>query len=434
MATGAEFFRPTRRGALARLAQRLEENYGPGRALPGGRRKIVERAARKLAISQGDLEALDFAEKKAALELLWRRSGVFVADGDFVARWLDWAGRDWRPLIADTRILIALLRHYDPEAPAQAAVQQFLAPRAQNIWGRFGDFARAHRLWTAEAPQRIAEQLSQDDGFLREAAASAQARPILAASGFLVDLLAQFARQPAFGRHILPRLLDFFEPSGLLSALGPASARQAAKIAFAARLIDEALALPQDWPEVFALLRRVLSDPRENLEDWRNVPAERLAALEAWLAPQTLDLSFELAAALQSDDPRIIAQRRNFWSGYAGHLTRARLIGAAKTQKLARARGAPCRPLKTYLSDHCGFIAQFAGADGRGFVVVELNNRAQSLFWPQEAREAPDFDQKLLDGAQLRAKAAQAQSHLPPESWPEKFAALIFEIAAVPPV
>lgn len=433
MATGAEFFSAPRRGKLARLADRFEQAYGPGRALPGGRRKIVERAARKLALHHGDLDALDFAEKKAALELLWRDGGVFVPDENFVARWLDWADGGWRPRIAETRILIALLRHFDPERPAQAQIQAFIATRAQNIWGRLGDFARTHRLWTADAPQRMARHIAEAGAFLHDAEQSAQIRPVLLGSGFLVAVGAIFADEPAFGRVQAAKLLDFFEPAGLLSAFAPFYARQQAKIALTSRLIDESLAAPTQWPANFALMLRFIGDPRETLEDWANIPPQRLAEIEAWLAPQTIALSFDLVAALASDDEEQLARRRGFWAPYAPYATRARLIGAAKAQKLARARAAPCRALKTYLSDHCGFLAAFRGPRGEDIIVVELNNRAQSLFWPQTDPQAPDFDQSPLDGAQLRAGAAIAQSHLPPNDWPEKFAALIRDINGLAP-
>ena len=124
---------------------------------------------------------------------------------------------------------------------------------------------------------------------------------------------------------------------------------------------------------------------------------------------------------------------KQFWRAYLLHATRARLLGARKTQQAATRLGEPCTPFKTYLSDHCGFLLELQGDDGRKLVIVEMNNLAQTMFWPQASANAPAFGEKSYDGSFLRARCEAFLSHLPPEAWPAKFAELIAQHTGIAP-
>jgi hypothetical protein len=431
---------PLRRSRLTRLAGELEERHGPGRAAPGAPDSLIDRAARKLAASRGDLAALDFAEKKAVLELFWRPRAPWIAQPADIQTWLRWAETDWKPRIAETRVCIALLRHFDPDNPAAGLTQDWLSGRQDLLWGRFGEFARGWSLWRgSEAVSRAAEALaSGDTGFLHEAARNAQTRTILQHSGFLVAVAEAYAlRESQSGAQTqwdaAGLLLDFFEPAGLLAAGGPTAARTRAKIAFISGLIKWAAARG-DVDAIARALKlcfRIAGDPRAGLDDWRDVPEAALAQAEKWLVEETLETSFRIVGDLRTDDASVLAARRAFWRSYLPFATRARLIGARKTQTAAAALGAPCRALKTYLSDHCGFVLELRGPDGREVVILELNNLAQTLFWSHDDPRAPGFDQRSYDGAALRTKSDLALSHLPPVGWTGKFAALIEKQAGI---
>jgi hypothetical protein len=435
---------PLRRSRLTRLAGELEERHGPGRATPGAPDSLIDRAARKLAASRGDLAALDFAEKKAALELFWRPRAPWIAQPadvqtTHIQTWLRWAETDWKPRIAETRVCIALLRHFDPDNSAAGLTQDWLSGRQDLLWGRFGEFARDWSLWQgAEAVSRAAGALvSGDPGFLHEAAKNAQTRMILQNSGFLVAVAEAYAlRASQSGARTqwdaAGLLLDFFEPAGLLAASGPAAARTRAKIAFISGLIGWAVHGDADAiARALKLCFRIAGDPRAGLDDWRDVPEGALAQAEKWLVEDTLDTSFRIVEDLRTDDASVLSARRAFWRSYLPFVTRARLIGARKTQTAAAALGSPCRALKTYLSDHCGFVIELRGPDGREIVILELNNLAQTLFWSGDDPRAPGFDQRSYDGAALRAKSDLALSHLPPVGWTDKFAALIEKLAGI---
>ncbi|MCI4683484.1 EH signature domain-containing protein [Candidatus Rhodoblastus alkanivorans] len=398
--------------------------------MPGSPERVIDRAARKLAASGGDIDALDFAEKKAVLELLWRRRGPWIAREPDIEAWLRWAGTDWKPRIAETRVCMALLRHYDPELPVAGLSQSWLSGRAGALWGRFGDFARTWRLWEGvEAVARVAGSLAAGDlSFLRDGERAAQTRPILQGSGFLVAVAENYAlRAAAAGDWTAAgSMLDFFEPAGLLGAGGPAAARARAKIAFVSGLVGfGARSGAETIGHALKLAFRIAGDPRAGLEDWRDIPEDVLAQVERWLAADTLEAAFRIVADLRTDEPDALARRRAFWRAFLPFVTRARLIGARKAQSAAVLLHAPCSSLSTYLSDHCGFLLELRGPDGRDLVVLELNNLAQSLFWPGDDPRAPGFDQRAYDGGALRAKCDRALSHLPPQGWEEKFAQLI---------
>ncbi|HUO54105.1 MAG TPA: EH signature domain-containing protein [Rhodoblastus sp.] len=418
------------RSRLSRLAKELEERHGPGRALPGAPERVIDRAARKLAANRGDLGALDFAEKKAVLDLLWRRRGPWIALRADVEAWLQWAEKDWKPRISETRVCIALLRHYDPELPVAALSQAWLADRADALWGRFGDFIRRWRLWEGgDAVSRIGAALAAGDlAFLLDAERAAQTRPIVQGSSFLVAVAENFAQAATEKGDWAATgpLLEFFEPAGLLGAAGPASARARAKIALVSGLILWAQRDPRAIPEALRFAFRIAGDPRAGLDDWRDIPDDVLAQVERWLAEDTLESSFQIVAELRTDDSASLARRRAFWRAFLPHVTRARLIGARKALAVAKEMAkTPSCALNTYLSDHCGFLLELRGPDARKLIVFELNNLAQSLFWRGDDPRAPEFGPRAYDGAALRAKCDLAQSHLPPEGWEEKFAALI---------
>lgn len=423
-----------RRSRLTRLAGELEERHGPGRAAPGAPDSLIDRAARKLAASRGDLAALDFAEKKAVLELFWRPRAPWIARSADIESWLRWAETDWKPRIAETRVCIALLRHFDPDNPAAGLTQDWLSGRQDLLWGRFGEFARGWSLWRgAEAVSRAAEALASGDlAFLHEAAKNAQTRTILQNSGFLVAVAEAYALRETEHRAQArwdadDLLLDFFEPAGLLAASGPAAARTRAKIAFISGLIGWAATRGEAVAKSRALKLcfRIAGDPRAGLDDWRDVPEANLAQAEKWLVEETLETSFLIVEDLRTDDASVLAARRAFWRAHLPFITRARLLGARKAQGAAAALGAPCCALKTYLSDHCGFVLELRGPEGREITILELNNLAQTLFWSGDDPRAPGFDQRSYDGTALRAKSDLALSHLPPVGWTDKFAALI---------
>jgi hypothetical protein len=442
-----------RRSRLTRLAGELEDRHGPGRAAPGAPESLIDRAARKLAESRGDLAALDFAEKKAVLELLWRPRQPWIAQTRDIENWLRWAETGWKPRIAETRICIALLRHYDPDNPAAELTQNWLSGRQAALWGRFGEFARAWRLWRGpEAVSGAAEALASGDlAFLSEAGRNAQTRTILQNSGFLVAVAEAYALRaaPANARQNSAKqtsakqswsaagpLLDFFEPAGLLAAAGPAAARARAKLAFISGLVCWAVAhkKTESVDQALKLAFRIAGDPRAGLDDWRDIPDATVDRVERWLAPETVETSFRIVAQLATEDAAALERRRAFWRGYLPFVARARLIGARKAQAAAAALGAPCCALKTYLSDHCGFVAELRGPDGGKIIVLELNNLAQTLFWSADDPRAPGFDQRAYDGGALRAACDLALSHLPALGWTEKFAALIAQEAGLAPV
>lgn len=432
-----------RRSRLTRLASDLEDRHGPGAARPGAPQAVIDRAARKLAERRGDLAALDFAEKKATLELLWRRRGPWIAQSGDIRNWLGWAEKDWKPRIAETRVCIALLRHFDQDNPTAALTQDWLRGRQDLLWGRFGEFARSRRLCEGpEAALCAARALADGDlSFLRDAERNAQTRTILQNSGFLVAVAVAYAECASENRAAdawssAGPLLDFFEPAGLLAAGGPAATRVRAKITLVSGIVKWAAATGNAEAIALALKisRRVAGDPRAGLDDWSDIPEDSLDQVEEWLVEDSLEGSFRIVEELRTDEQDVLDLRRRFWRSCLPFATRARLVGARKAQAAAALHDVPCAALKTYLSDHCGFLLELRGPEGRKLTVLELNNLAQTLFWPEGDGRAPAFGPISYDGSALRAKCDIGLSHLPPLGWSERFAAVLAQHAGIQPL
>jgi hypothetical protein len=49
------------------------------------------------------------------------------------------------------------------------------------------------------------------------------------------------------------------------------------------------------------------------------------------------------------------------------------------------------------------------------------------MFWPDDRPNQPDFAQAEFDGSALRASCCGLYSHLPADTWPLRFAELIFD-------
>jgi hypothetical protein len=429
-----------RRSQLTILAAAFESRHGPARAAASQPEAVIDSAARKLAQSCGDLSGLTPKEKKAALELFWRRSAWSAQAGD-VENWLCWAEAEWKPRIGETRICAAMLRHFDPRNPATSLVIDWLLPRQDRLWGRFGDFARKWRLADGnEASEHAAKALAAGDmSFLGELARNFQARTLLQGSGFVVAVILSFALHSSVRTDdqawaAAGDLLDLLGPRGLEGAGGPNILRGSAKIAMVSGLVEWAarLGTAPAIGKAMELSFRLAGDPRESLDVWRDIPAHILAQVEKWLVESTLNAAFEIVAELRTDDPATLQRRRQFWLAYLPYIARARLLGAQKAQRVAIKLGIPCCALKTYLSDHCGFVLELRGEKGLGMQVVELNNHAQALFWPDGRPNPPGFDRDGYDGSILRSNCDALLSHLPPDSWPSKFADLIASHTAIP--
>ncbi len=428
------------RSQLTILASGIESRHGPARFAAGQPEAVIDSAARKLAQSGGDLSGLKPREKKAALELFWRRS-PWIAQSADIEKWLRWAEAEWKPRIAETRICAAMLRHFDPQNPATAHVIGWLLPRQDELWGRFGDFARRWRLAEGnEAAEHAANALAAGEmSFLNEFAQNFQARTVLQGSGFVVAVILSFAlhssaRTDDQAWAAAGDLLDLLGPRGLAGAGGSAVLRDRAKTAMVSGLVEWAarLATAPAIGKALELSFRLAGDPRESLDGWRDIPANIVARVEKWLVESTLTAAFEIVVELKTDDPVVVQRRRQFWLDYLPYIARARLVGAQKAQRVARNLGVPCCALKTYLSDHCGFVLELQGEKGLGMRVVELNNHAQAMFWPDGRPNPPGFDAKGYDGSLLRSNCDALLSHLPTDSWPSKFADLITSHTAVP--
>jgi hypothetical protein len=418
---------------LAALSSDLERRHGPLRALANQPDFIVASAARKRA-ADGDFHALDARENKAALDLFWRDPDSSTLTPRDVANWLEWAEAEWRPNVAPTRICATLLRHYDSDHIATPALLDWLKPREPALWGRFGDFARRWRLVEGDvAIEQIAQALASGElSFFHDLDRSLRVSTLVQGSGWAVALAECYGRlcssfELDIARKIIPPLLALLGPRGLDACDGPEKSRAAARIALVSGIVTLA-ARAGDAPAIdfaldlaFALAR----DPRVDPTLWRDMPEAIVDQVDAWLVERTLNATFKIIAELNTDDADVLARRREFWRFYLPHIKRARLLCAPKAREAAERLGEPSCVLHTYLGDHCGVLLELKGPQNRRLVVVEINNRAQTMFWGDNDPGMPGFLETGYDRSRMRAQCALFLSHIPPDLWPEKFAELI---------
>jgi hypothetical protein len=423
-----------RASRLSLLASGLESRHGGAGEAANQRNAFVLQTARKLAESGGDLSQLDAREKRAALEAFWRRD-VWPAQAADVENWLQWAETEWRPRIAETRICAGLLRHFDAQDPVTAAFELWLSTRQDRLWGRFGDFARHWRVTDcARAAENAGRRLAANDlSFMHGVGRSVQTKATLQGSSFLVAVIAAYARLAAQRSDeqawsAAEDLLDLLGPTGLAGAGGPLAARRETRKALVCGLVEWAarLATASAIRTALGLCFRVAGDLRRTMENWRDIPEEHVAHVEKWLVERTLSAAFEIVEVLGADDPAVLQKRKAFWLAYLPFVTRARLIGAQKAQRVAARFDSPCCELETGLSDHCGLLLELQGETGRSFRVVELNNLAQTMFWPHDHPNQPEFAQVAFDINVLRASSYGLYSQLPADTWPSRFGELIF--------
>ncbi len=79
------------RPRLQRLAAAFIERHGPPRPVASQSVTILSSAARKLAETGGNLEALTPRERKSAIELFWTEMHGWRPGSADVTRWLAWA-------------------------------------------------------------------------------------------------------------------------------------------------------------------------------------------------------------------------------------------------------------------------------------------------------------------------------------------------------
>ena len=440
--SGETPFRLKAASALVELAAQMERRHGPPKALALQPEFIIASAAKKLGASADDFSPLDPREMKGAIELLWRKPAPSTLTPDGLAKWLRWAESQWKPEVAVTRLSMALLRNYDPDNPAMPALFDWLAARENLLRGRFGEFARRWSLLRGgKAVEQIAANLAAGDlSVLQQAQQEIRAKITLQHSG-LAAAIAEL-----YGQSCGPLELSTVAPviSELLTFLGPRdmarpehleNRHKAARIALISGVVEMAARDATDDSIAFALevAFQLACDPRAEPDQWRDIPEAIAEQVEVWLVARTVDTAFQIVEELKTDDAQEWRQRQSFWRQYLPYIRRARLLCAPKARRVADRLKEPSCLLNTYLADHCGLLLELQGPAGARLIVVEINNRAQAMFWPEGQKAAPTFWEREFDGSQMRKNCQNLLSHIPPDGWPAKFAELIAENTGLRP-
>ena len=135
---------------LAAVSLRMEQKYGPPRAIVTQPELILKSAASKLARSGGDIAPLTHRERKASVELCWGVHGDWKPGAAFVRDWLKWADSEWTSRAGASRIAVSYVRNYDTDSEATVLLARWLGARVGRIGGYFGDLFRHYGLHDGE--------------------------------------------------------------------------------------------------------------------------------------------------------------------------------------------------------------------------------------------------------------------------------------------
>jgi hypothetical protein len=312
----------------------------------------------------------------------------------------------------------------------------WLASRENLLWGRFGDLARRWSLLRGGAAvEHIAAALAAGDlSFLHEAQQDIRAKITLQFSGFAAAIAERYGQscgllelnavQPVIGE-----LLTLLGPRDMARPEHLHKRHKSARIALISGVVEMAARAASNEAIAFALniAFQLASDPRAKPEEWRGFPEPIVEQVEVWLVERTVHTAFQIVDELKTDDAHEWRQRQAFWQNYLPYIRRARLLCAPKARRVADRLKEPSCLLHTYLADHCGLLLELQGLAGGRLIVVEINNRAQAMFWPAGQKAAPTLGAMEFDGSQMRKNCQSLLSHIPPEGWPAKFAELIAE-------
>jgi len=421
------------RPKLITLAERLEKTHGPPGSAIASPKSILASAAAKLAASKGDLETLTHRERKATIELCWGKFGKWEPKAADVRNWLVWAERDWNSRFCVSRVAVSYVRNLDPTVEATKIVGNWLAGRAKEIQGAFGDFFRDYALYdSARAVEWMSRSLGNGDPqFLSRIAADLKTSVVARGSGLLVSLIGAYGKlcaAPAASNvaEVSRTLLRAFGEAGI-GEKGSREFRESARASMVVGIV--AWASRDGGPEAIErAIETCLSlagDPRQSMASWDRIPFETLAEVEAWLTKRTIENLFLVIDTLRTDRPDQWKARRAFWRSYLPYIKRAYLVCANDAMAIADQFNEPYGTLKNCDHRHCGVLMQIVGPSGDKLVVLEINKNASALFWWPGSDYAPPFYSKGdYDRRSYLNSCDETKAHMPPH-WPHRFADLI---------
>jgi hypothetical protein len=421
------------RPKLQKLAARMAEQYGPPKARASQPTAILSSAARKLAETGGNLEALTQRERKAAIELFWIRMHGWEPGLTDVRRWLAWASLEWGSRIGVTRISMSFVRNFDPSSEATREVRDWLSARTGMISGHFGEFVRKHVLPRGiTAVDQVARSLAAgDESFLHDAESDIRCEAVTRGSGFLVAIVAAFGRLCAGSElrdaeAVTKSLLGFFGEHGLSGARGSPSMRNDARIQMITGVVTWAgrTEIPNSTDIALEIALALADDPRISLTSWRGISDPIREEVEAWLTARTLENLFRVIDELQTDRQDMWQERRAFWRSYLPHIKRAYLLCAPAAVPIAERLKERYGRLKSSEKRHCGVLMQIVGPQGDKLIVLEINKNASALFWRPGTTGAPSFQDREYNRSILLQDCDDKRPHTP-GWWQESFAQLI---------
>jgi hypothetical protein len=404
--TPVRFVRPSNL-AIQPLVEALEQRFGVLPVSLTPLPKVLKEAERRLIAGRGDISELDPRHLKALPYLLWTSPRGWSENERLVTDYLAWADRDWPT--APRQLWGHYLLNLNPGTFATDQFAAWLDARADRLRPTLRDFSRKWDLFRPERGiERVADSLLTGPDLIAEMTDLKIDRGKLLRSTFLLSVFEALGRQLHHYRQssgivgTLKVLLAELGDNPIHKMQGPASLREGALkslveglVTWTERLDKEARAPTLD------LLYTLIGDPRLHLPGWSHIEVGVQETVEQWLTDVALGAFFELFRIQHGVKPATVAERENFWRSYlkmklishawliigSNHHTIAKgLLGKSSFGQFSDGASA----------DHLGLMLQLGN-----YVILEMNQNDNTLFWGAGDRDMPGFFQPLYDRENL---------------------------------
>lgn len=393
------FVRPTPL-AIAPVAAAVKQRFGglpvPLPPLPN----VLEEAERRLIAGRGALAGLNLKHRKALPYLLWTSPHGWSEHAPLVTDYLAWADQEWPT--APRQLWGHYLLNLNPGTLATERFAAWLGARTAQLTPTLQEFSSQ---WDLFRPQRgiakIADALLTGPDLLAELAGLKIDRDRLLRSTFLLSVFAACGRQLPNCRQAsgiaatLKGLLAELGDTPLDHMQGPSRLREDARTSLVEGLVTwtkrqgrEARAPTLD------LLHTLIGDPRLQAPPWSKIAAGVQSTVEQWLTEFTLDVFFAVFRIQQAAHPALVDKSEAFWRSYLKMetISRAWLITGSHGRGIAQ----------RLLRHSFGQFSDAAGADYLGlmlqignYVILEMNQNDNTLFWRTGDRDMPGFFEPL---------------------------------------
>ncbi len=390
------------------VARLLMQRYGES----AGSRKpanALEALLRRLRLAHYIWDNVDPADRLDVAWVLWEGTIPPAEHEKFLRDFLSWLEKPWRRLQA-ARLAASWAAAFDPALKSIRIAGEWLARHAALLPEPWAGLVLKYKIFSVEhGPKALAEaflaggetatQFFQRLRFPTRAAEGGLALETLVAATAMVE--TRLKQEPELAAKLCDlALLEIGFRPDVTAGRGT---RRAAMIRIA---LAEALLLPWQSEKppaalktrISAFLLRHYGDARIVREHWADMRPPAAAMMRRWLIEHTIAAYFRLARQAKPAEPKLLAEREEFWMSCIDQIDKSWLLGNSRSiaalglGHLAHGGLTAVRPNQAALLLRIG-----------GLTVLEGSDRASENVWVYGNALAPPLyrgvDQPYLPAA-----------------------------------